>query len=175
MAKIGKQVVGYISEVSVKTVKDGLMYIFMVVTSLGEELTFRVRQPADWMFVGFPVSGIVVKVNDHYQFQDVNRSLELQPSRPVEVESLEITYVKLGDQRQAIITGRSSNTLISAPPLSQSIVKKSEKLQHEKSVLHIASLPSGNKVVAVQSIKEFKRDITMKRLLNMVGKMSYNE
>ncbi|MEM1946270.1 MAG: hypothetical protein QXH12_03255 [Candidatus Caldarchaeum sp.] len=165
----GRQVVGYISNVSTKACRDGVLYMFTVSTTGGEELVVRMRQPPEWAFVGSPVKGLAVKIDDHYQFQDFSMAKDLQPARFFEVDGLEITYVKLGDRRHTIITGRSGSFIVSAPAIAPNVVNKGEKLKHKRCVLYIADLPAERKVVAVQSITEFRRDTAMKRFLGMVG------
>ncbi|MDW8084056.1 MAG: hypothetical protein RMI49_02500 [Candidatus Caldarchaeum sp.] len=168
-ATVGKPVLGYLSSVAVRALRDGVVYVFTLSTVQGEEVVFRLRIPPEWAFVGTPVSGYVVKADDFYEIQDLSEAKELAQPRAVQVDSCEVIQVPTGLEKQAIITGRVGNAVLSAPAISSSVAKKAEKLGFQKCVLFIAGLPTGNRVVAVQSIREFRRDSAMKRFMTTVG------
>ncbi|MEM3093603.1 MAG: hypothetical protein QXK46_02430 [Candidatus Caldarchaeum sp.] len=164
-----KQLIGYVSNIAAKAVKEGVAYTLTVSTASGEEYLVKVRQPPGWLFVGSSIQGNAVKTEDSFQLQDMSASRELQPARALEVDSLEVSFVKMGDERQAIITCVAANKYISAPALSNNVVKKAEKLLNSRGVVHVADLPTGKKIVAVQTLGEYRRDTALKRLLGMVG------
>lgn len=164
-----KKLMGYVSNISAKAVREGVVYTLTVSTVSGEEYLVKVRQPPEWLSVGSAITGAAIKTEESYQLQEMTEAKELQPSRVVEVDSLELSYIEMGDEKQAIITGSSASKYVSAPALSQSVVKKGEKLLKERCVIHVADLPTGKKIVAVQTVKEHRRDSVLKRLLETVG------
>ncbi|MCS7133238.1 MAG: hypothetical protein NZ921_00350 [Candidatus Caldarchaeum sp.] len=166
---VGRQVLGYISAVSARAGSDGVVYVFTLSTVWGDEVVFRMRHPPEWLFVGTPVTGYAVKVDDLYQMMDFAEAKELAASRAVEVESCQVSYTASGAQKQAIITGRAENSLLSVPAISPSVARKAEKIGSQKCVLHVAGLPTGNRVVAVQSMREYRRDKMMKKFMTLVG------
>lgn len=166
---VGKQVMGYISTVSAKATSEGVIYVFTLSTVWGDDVVFRMRQPPEWVFVGTPVSGNVVHVDDVYQMQDLSLAKELALPRAVEVESCEATYIGSEQERKAIVTGKTANAVVSAPALTLSIAKKAEKVGYQRCVIHLADLPIGNRVVAVQSQKEYRRDRAMRKFIDMFG------
>jgi len=170
MAAGGRAVIGYITGFSVKVSVEGVVYFVSLATVSGEDYVVRLKQPPEWVRVGRVVSGTLVKTVEGYQVQDLRRPEELADARAIEVENLEINYVKVGDVKQPILTGRSSNAYVSAPVISASVFKKAEKFLHNSCVLYLADLPTGSKVIAVQSPREFKREIAFQKFLEMVGK-----
>jgi len=165
----GRQVVGYISNISTKVTSDGVVYYVTISTVAGEEYVVRLRQPADWLFVGTPVSGKALRVDDVYQIQDFCVAKELAASRVLEVDSCQTTYIGSGPDRKAIVTGQKAAMVVSAPALTITIARKAEKIGYTKTFIHIADLPTGARVVAVQTPREYQRDRSMRKLMEQVG------
>jgi hypothetical protein len=163
------RVIGYVTGIIVKAVEEGVVYLLSLTSLTGEEFVVRLRRPPEWLVVGAPISGTLVKVDEYYQVQDLTEAETLKPARPVEVESLELTKVGKGDGVDFIATGSSGGVQISAPILSTNIYKKAEKLRNSHCVLYVADLPTGSKIVAVQTLEEYRRSMSLKRFLNMVS------
>jgi hypothetical protein len=163
------RVIGYVTGIIVKAVEEGVVYLLSLTSLTGEEFVARLRRPPEWLVVGAPISGTLVKVDEYYQVQDLTEAGNLKPARPVEVESLELTKVGKGDGVDFIATGSSGGVQISAPILSTNIYKKTEKLRNSRCVLYVADLPTGSKIVAVQTLEEYRRSMSLKRFLNMVS------
>ncbi|MCS6783836.1 MAG: hypothetical protein RMI43_06780 [Candidatus Caldarchaeum sp.] len=166
---VGRQVKGYISNISTKVGGDGVVYFLTISTASGEELVVRMRQPPEWVFVGTPVSGVVVRADDVYQIQDFTMARELNPARVVEVDSCMTTYVGSGGETRAIVTGRTSSSMVSAPALTVAIGRKAEKIGFQKTYIHLADLPIGTRVVAVQTSREYRRDVSTRKFISMAG------
>lgn len=166
---VGRQVVGYISNISTKVTGEGVVYYVTISTVAGDEYVVRLRQPAEWLFVGTPVSGIALRVDDVYQIQDFCVAKELAVPRVVEVDVCQTTYVGPGPEKKGIVTGKKAAMVVSAPALTTAIARKAEKIGYAKTFIHVADLPTGTRVVAVQTPREYQRDLSMKKIMQQVG------
>lgn len=163
------KIVGYVTGIIAKAVAEGVVYLLSAASLTGEEYVFRLRRPPEWLVVGTPISGTLVKVGEYYQIQDLAAAENLKQARPVEIESLELTVVRKGDGEDVIATGGSGATYISAPLLSKNVYKKAEKLRNSRCILYVADLPTGSKIVAVQTPEEYRKSMALKRFLTWVS------
>ncbi|GBC68433.1 hypothetical protein HRbin01_00115 [archaeon HR01] len=165
----GLRVVGYVSSMEAGVDKAGIFYRFLIVTVTGAEYSVRMRIPPEWMAVGKPITGVLVKVSDSerdYQIQDLSPYTGLPEAKPQGFERL---TVEAGPGVKAILTGTSPDAMASAPVLSESLLKKARALSGRPCYLYFADSPYGKVVVALQSAREYSVMQNMRRFLAGLG------
>ncbi|MEM4298302.1 MAG: hypothetical protein QW815_08050 [Nitrososphaerota archaeon] len=168
----GRRVVGYISGVAVGVDREGVFYRFHIVTPSGQDYWVRMRVPPSWMWVGTPVTGVLVRASpssEEYLIQDASRHTGVPETRVQFFENITVDHVVGVSSVQALLRGSSADAMVSAPILSRGVMEDAERVAGTAAYVYLAESPIGMVVVAIQSVREYMVGRRMRTFLEMLG------
>jgi len=163
---------GYVVDLKLRVFSDSIVYYLTLVDLAGNEFVVRMRALPDWLRMGIPISGELVKVvadrEAYLALREPSPYEELKKPRVIRVRNIHLEQVLGGDKW--ILHGENvKGGLVSYPIISKTAVEKARKaLGGEEAYLYVADMPSGSYVLTVQGTRQYDRYDKIEKFLRWI-------
>ena len=160
---------GYVTDIKVRILSNDLVYHIVLSDLSGNEIIIRMRVPPNWLRIGIPITGELVKViaerETYFTLREPRIYSGLKTPRVYKVSKVHVEKPK--NVGKGILYAESEGREISFPILSDSVLEKAKKAVIEgEYFLYVADLPMGSMIVSIQSSGQKKRYDKIATFLN---------
>ena len=167
-----KRFYGYVVDLKVRVLSDSIVYYVTLVDLGGNEVVVRTRVLPEWLRVGSPISGELVKVvagrETYLTLREPQAYSGLKIPRVVKARNIHLEQIT-GLRRWVIHGENVEGGPVSYPILSNTVVERARKtLGAEEVYLYVADTPSGSVVITVQSAGQHNRYERFEKFLKWI-------
>jgi len=173
ISPVSQEVVGYVSDIRAAVRSDAVIYHVTILDLRGVEHKVRMRIPPEWLRVGLPIAGRLVRVAErdtHYVLQEPRIHEELKRPRIMKTHEIHVTETSTLGERHAILHASVEGGIVSIPINSKVVLDKAKAARGVECYIHVADTPAGSIVVAVQTARQHDRDVKMEKFLRWLDK-----